>query len=190
MLEQAIKDNDYEAVAQLMDIPSFIDYLMLQELVYNVEVDAPRSIYMHKDKGGKWFMGPLWDFDAGFDFDWGTMYTGHNYFSSHRELVLGTDPANRIGGYQVPRFFIDLFKNKRFVSEYKERWLEVREMVMPVFWETTAMYAEGAAEAMERNASCWPIDKDYATEIERMKDWLLKRRNHLDEVIANYPAGK
>lgn len=190
LLEQAIKDNDYEAVAQLMDIPSFIDYLMLQELVYNVEVDAPRSIYMHKDKGGKWFMGPLWDFDAGFDFDWGTMYTGHNYFSSHRELVLGTDPANRIGGYQVPRFFIDLFKNKRFVSEYKERWLEVREMVMPVFWETTAMYAEGAAEAMERNASCWPIDKDYATEIERMKDWLLKRRNHLDEVIANYPAGK
>jgi len=66
----------------------------------------------------------------------------------------------------------------------------VREMVMPVFWETTAMYAEGAAEAMERNASCWPIDKDYATEIERMKDWLLKRRNHLDEVIANYPAGE
>lgn len=56
-LEQAIQNSDYEATAKLMDIQSFIDYMLLQELVYNVEVDAPRSIYMHKDKGGKWFMG-------------------------------------------------------------------------------------------------------------------------------------
>ena len=135
-------------------------------------------------------MGPLWDFDAGFDFDWGTMYTGHNYFMSYKELVLGTDPANRIGGYQVPKFFVDLFKNKRFVTEYKARWKEVRALVMPEFWETTALYAEGAADAMKRDFNKWPIDKKYATEIERMKTWLSQRCNYLDTVIANYPAGK
>ena len=190
LLEQAIKNHDYDATAKLMDMKSFIDYMLLQELVYNVEVDAPRSIYMHKDKDGKWFMGPLWDFDAGFDFDWSTMYTGHNYFMSYKELVLGTDPANRIGGYQVPKFFVDLFKNKRFVSEYKARWKEVKEWVMPVFWETTALYAEQAKEAMKRDLSKWPIDKIYSAEIKQMKNWLEARCNYLDTVIQNYPAGK
>ena len=190
LLEQAIKNHDYDATAKLMDMKSFIDYMLLQELVYNVEGDAPRSIYMHKDKDGKWFMGPLWDFDAGFDFDWSTMYTGHNYFMSYKELVLGTDPANRIGGYQVPKFFVDLFKNKRFVSEYKARWKEVKEWVMPVFWETTALYAEQAKEAMKRDLSKWPIDKIYSAEIKQMKNWLEARCNYLDTVIQNYPAGK
>ena len=87
-LETAIKGADYAAVAKLFDIPVFIDFLIIQELVYNVELSAPRSMYLHKNKGGKWTMGPLWDFDAGFDFDWGTMYTGHNYFKSYKELIL------------------------------------------------------------------------------------------------------
>lgn len=190
LLEQAIKNNDYETTAQLMDMKTFIDYMILQELVYNVEVDAPRSIYMHKNKNDKWYMGPLWDFDAGFDFDWSTMYTGHNYFATHKELVLGTDPAQRIGGYKVPKFFVDLFNNKRFVSEYKARWKEVRELILNEFWETTVRYAEAASEAMKRNAERWPINKHYTTEIERMENWLLKRCNYLDVVIANYPEGK
>lgn len=189
-LEQAIKNNDYYTASVRMDMQSFIDYMILQELVYNVEVDAPRSVYMHKDKGGKWVIGPLWDFDAGFDFDWGTMMTGHNYFTTYKELVLGTDPARRIGGYQVPKFFVDLFNNKQFVSEYKARWKEVRELVMSEFWETTYLYAQNAAEAMKRDATRWPIDKKYSTEIIRMKEWLSKRCSYLDIVIANYPEGK
>lgn len=139
-LEQSIHDSDYETTARLMNIASFIDYMIIQELVYNVEVDAPRSIYMHKDKNGLWTMGPLWDFDAGFDFDWGTMYTGHNYFTSYRELVLGTDPVNHTGGYRVPSFFTDLFKNKRFVSEYKARWMEIKGEIMSEFWEETEYF--------------------------------------------------
>ncbi|RPJ55091.1 MAG: hypothetical protein EHM12_12905, partial [Dehalococcoidia bacterium] len=109
-LENAIKEHIYDSVAKLLDINSFIDYMILQELVYNVEVDAPRSVFMHKDKDGKYVMGPVWDFDAGFDFDWGTMYTGHNYFNA-QELVLGTDPANHKNGYRISNFFTQMFRN-------------------------------------------------------------------------------
>lgn len=188
-LEQAIKNGEYDAVAKLMNIPVFIDFMLIQELVYNVEVDAPRSIYMHKDKGGLWTMGPLWDFDAGFDFDWSTMYTGHNYFATHRELVLGTNPVNHTGGYRVPDFFTDLFKNKRFVSEYKARWAEVKEKVMAGFWQETYIYVANALDAMKRDAARWPIDKNYQTETGRMKQWIELRVSYLDTVINNYPAG-
>ncbi|WP_167614960.1 CotH kinase family protein [Maribellus sediminis] len=188
-LENAIKSADYERVAQELDISSFIDYMLIQELVYNVEVDAPRSIYLHKDIYGLWVMGPLWDFDAGFDFDWGTMYTGHNYFASHRELVLGTDPVHHAGGYRVPSFFTDLFRSKRFLSEYRARWSEIKDKLMSDYWTTTLVYADGFAAAMQRDADRWPIGKDNRTQISQMENWLTNRITYLTSVIENYPAG-
>jgi len=163
--------------------------MIIQELVYNVEVDAPRSIFLYKEKGGRWTFGPLWDFDAGFDFDWSTMYTGHNYFYSYKELVLGTDPVNHTKGYAVPSFFTDLFRNKRFVTEYKARWLAVKDKVMSEYWAITQKYADNISGAMARDAVCWPIDKNYKTEIPRMKQWLTNRVGYLSTIIANYPAG-
>lgn len=188
-LEAAIKSGNYSTIDKLFDIKSFIDFLLIQELVYNVEVDAPRSMFMHRDLGGKWTMGPLWDFDAGFDFDWGTMYTGHNYFDSYKQLVLGTDPVNHKNGYWVNAFFTDLFKNKQFVTEYKARWLVLKDKVMANYWKATQLYADNFAEAMERNNTRWPIDKNYITETQRLQQWLNNRVAYLTTVIANYPAG-
>ncbi|MFT3738518.1 MAG: CotH kinase family protein [Breznakibacter sp.] len=189
ILEAAIKNAGYSEVEKLLNIQSFIDYMLIQELVYNVEVDAPRSIYIYKDKGGRWTMGPLWDFDAGFDFDWSTMYTGHNYFASYTELVLGTDPVNHRNGYTVPSFFTDLFKSKQFVSEYKARWLAVKDLVMADYWKTTQRYAGQISDAMARNAKRWPIDKNYVTETQHLQQWLSNRVGHMTTVIAGYPAG-
>lgn len=117
------------------------------------------------------------------------MYTGHNFFTSYRELVLGTDPASHIGGYYVPSFFTDLFKNKRFVSEYKARWQTIRDKIMSDFWKETNIFVTSCSEAMKRNAERWPIDKDYQTEISRMRQWLQQRTDYLDTVIKNYPSG-
>lgn len=188
-LEQAVKSGNYSEISKLLNISSLIDYLIIQELVYNVEVAAPRSIYMFKDKTGLWNMGPLWDFDAGFDFDWGTMYIGHNFFNNYKELVLGTDPANHKGGYIVPSFFTDLFKNKQFVSEYKNRWNETNGEIMTDSWLKTTHYVDSCRPAMKRNSDRWPIDKEYDIEIRRMENWLRNRINYLNTVINNYPAG-
>jgi hypothetical protein len=188
-LETAIKSANYSSVEQLLNIQSFIDYMLIQELVYNVEVDAPRSIYMYKDKGGRWTMGPLWDFDAGFDFDWLTMYTGHNYFASYKELVLGTDPVNHTNGYAVPSFFTDLFKNKQFVSEYKARWLVVKNNIMTDYWKTIQDYADQISDEIVLNDVRWPIDKKHETETLRLQQWLANRVSYMTTVIANYPIG-
>ncbi|MDR1783401.1 MAG: CotH kinase family protein [Dysgonamonadaceae bacterium] len=189
LLEKAIFDRNYDTTAKLLNIKTLIDYLIIQEVVYNVEVAAPRSIFMFKDKNGLWTMGPLWDFDAGFDFDWNTMYTGHNYFANYKELVLGTDPAAHKGGYQVPSFFTDLFYNSRFVSEYKQRWSEIKDHIMSDSWAKAEKYADNLQEPMRRNAIRWPIDKDYETELVNMKKYLENRVLYLNTIITNYPAG-
>ena len=191
-LETAIHSHDYDALAKICDIPVMIDYLLIQEFIYNVEVAAPRSIFLFKDNGDddKWTFGPLWDFDAGFDFDWGHMTTGHTFFSDYRETVLGTDPARHISNYDyTSSFFTDMWASKKFVTEVKKRWKEIRPRIMAVFWPETKAYAEAAAEAMEHDAMRWPIDKAFKTEINRMEKWLNSRTVYMDNIVNNYPNG-
>ena len=191
-LETAIQQHDYDALVKLCDIPVMIDYLLIQEFVYNVEVAAPRSIFLYKDKGddAKWTFGPLWDFDAGFDFDWSQMTTGHKFFSDYRETVLGTDPARHVSDYTyTSSFFTDMWKSKAFVSEVKARWNRMRPRIMAQFWPETKIYAEAAAEAMDRDAKRWPIDRQPKTEINRMEKWLNSRTVFMDNIVTNYPNG-
>ncbi len=185
-LESAIKSGNWSSINEQLNVATMIDFLIVQELVYNVELDAPRSMYMHKDVGGKWAMGPLWDFDAGFDFDWGTMYAGHRFFTDYKELVLGTNPSLHTGTiYNVPRFFSDLFKIPEFVEAYKDRWNQVADMVT-MAWDAAYPYYKENEEAFAREANKWPIYVKYETEIKKMKYWLINRRNYLSTIIKNY----
>lgn len=205
-LENAVKAHDYALVDSLMDIPSFIGILQLHEYLYNVEIDAPRSIYMYRDKGGKYVFGPVWDWDAGFDFDWGDMYTGHTFFTNYKELIYGTDPVKASGAnYNISKFFRDMFNNATFVKQYKETWKNVSETIYTAPWEETMKYVDAmtAEGTYTRDTERWPL---YGTrnngwwgsetipfvpseEINKMSTWLKNRKKYLDDVIANYPAG-
>lgn len=186
-LEKLIAGGNFTEIEKQLDIESMINFLIIQELVYNVELDSPRSMYMHKDIGGdKWHMGPLWDFDAGFDFDWSNMETSHNYFSNFRELVMGTKPATHGGtSYRIPGFFSDLFKISGFVSRYKARWAEVKALHEQA-WANTYRYYEKNASLWHSDAQMWPIGKTPGAEITKMQAWLTNRIDYLDTVVAGY----
>ena len=189
-LEQAIKDKDYEQVQQLLDIPSFIKYLQIQEFVYNVELSAPRSIYLHKDGAGKWVMGPLWDFDAGYDFDWGDMYHGHYFFANYRETVMGSNPYKRNGNYKdVPQFFTDLFGCPEFVKAYKEQWASVKDSIVSRNWDECMKYVKNLEDVpMTREFGRWPISGyKFKDEVEKMHQWLLKRCDFMTKLIRDIP---
>ena len=197
-LETAIEDADYDALDKLMDMRSFMTMAMLQEYAENVEICAPRSVYMYKDVNGKWFMGPFLDWDAGFDFDWGDMMTGHTYFGDYRELVLGTDPANRIGMYgATPRFFTDMFKSATYTQAYKDLWNSVKDSIFTRNWAEMEKYiAELNKGAYSRDIARWPLYSTYgfgqreysvSEEISKMKTWLQKRTSYLDKIINAYP---
>ncbi len=199
-LETAIKDADYDALDKVMDMKSFMTMAMLQEYSQNVEICAPRSIYMYKDVNGKWFMGPFWDWDAGFDFDWSDMMTGHTYFSDYTELVLGTDPAKRKGMCgSTPRFFTDMFKSATYTQAYKDLWNSVKDSIFTRNWAEMEKYiAELDKGAYSRDIARWPLTSTYSygfgkhefsvsEEIAKMKTWLQNRTSYLDEVINAYP---
>ena len=141
-LEQAIVSADYDNVQKLMDMESFIDFILLQEITRNVEL--PRSMYLYRDDTGKYHMGPVWDFDGGFGYGWDE--DTKEYFTS-QSWILGTgNPSkspynctaeskndwgmcngtnmrfNNYDGRAVPGFFANMFANGTFLAAYRARW--------------------------------------------------------------------
>ena len=171
--------------------PSFIKYLQIQEFVYNVELSAPRSIFMHKDGVAPWVMGPLWDFDAGYDFDWNNMYAGHDYFASFTETVMGSNPLKRNGNYSyVPQFFTDLFGCREFVQQYKAQWVAVKDSIVTHAWDECMKYVDElrTSGAIDREFQRWPLaGKSFDKELEKMHKWLQNRLIHISYLIAAIP---
>jgi len=64
LVSGSIQATDYK---DSLDIESFIDFWLVQELVSNFEPQHPKSVYLYKDcysaDDNKLHAGPLWDFD-------------------------------------------------------------------------------------------------------------------------------
>lgn len=190
-LEAAIKDKDYAKASTLLDMESMARYLIIQELVYNVELSAPRSVFLYKDGDGPWVMGPLWDFDAGFDFDWSNMYTGHTFFNNYRETVMGMNPVRRNGNYSyVPQFFTDLFGTREFVELYKQTWTMYADSIVSRPWAEVERYVDGLRQgAIQREERQWRVrGKSFDTELQKMHVWLENRARFMDDLVRNIPV--
>ncbi|MDP3437911.1 MAG: CotH kinase family protein [Bacteroidales bacterium] len=100
---------------QYIDIVSFIDYWIVQEVVGNSDSRLPGSIYMHKDVNGKLCAGPLWDFDQ-------TTFMGDEVWMIYNYLptVYDYSTLNR-----RTIMYAQLFKDAKFKALAKKRWGEL-----------------------------------------------------------------
>ena len=189
-LERAIKNKNYAQADSLLDMDSFIRYLQIQEFVYNVELSAPRSIFLYKDGEGKFFFGPVWDWDAAYDFEWSDMYTGHTFFRNYKETVMGSNPLKQNGNYRLAGFFTDLFGCKEFVKRYKEIWNMYSDSIVSRNWAQMEKYLAYMNDGpLDRDALRFPTSGfDHKRETAKMKTWLENRRDFIDNLINNIPV--
>ena len=154
-------------IDKLIDITSYIDWWLVHEVCINGEPGHPKSSYMYKERDGKLYAGPLWDFD------WGTFTPDVN------SAII----ANTIWyGY--------LFRYAEFKTAVKKRWGEVKSI-----YESVSVYLDEQAEALresnEVNINMWPITQvvngdesmSYDQAITRMKDSFNHRISSIDAYI-------
>ena len=198
-LEQAIDDMDWERIQELLDIDSMVSYIMVQEIICNVEMNngsSVRSGYINRySDSSKWFMGPMWDCDGGFCYNWGDMYDasgwGHTYFEDYRRLIFGTDPYNERGAYGgFPRYFANLFGIDEFVTAFKDKWNSSKDEMLEVLLDNLEATEDAILDAAEDDLSLWKIrNYDHADEYAKLVKWLEKRFDYLDDVFNDYPGG-
>ena len=113
-VDETINTRDFEEIVSLIDIDSFIDFYIVQELFKNIDVNR-RSVFMQiKGQGDdrRLYFGPVWDFDrsSGNNIYWTTpkyIFAGlyNNWFRNMLEVPEIFDLIsirwNQISNYQV-----------------------------------------------------------------------------------------
>lgn len=177
---------------------SFIDYLIVNELSRNV--DGYRiSTYLHKDKdsrGGKLTMGPVWDYDLAF-------YNG-NYCrggdSSGWAWQFNTTCPN--DSHLVPFWWNRLFSDTSFLSNFRCRWLQLRETSLSNtrIFKLIDSIVDLTQEARFRHFTRWPVlgqyiwpnmqpvPTSYPGEIIQLKNWFTKRIDWIEQNLPNRRA--
>jgi len=160
-----------------IDVQAWIDHSWLNILPMNV--DAYRlSTYMHKDRGGRFAMGPIWDFDRSM---------GSTDGRDVNPLVW------KGGGNSTPYFTYPwwglLHDNDAYVQQWERRWRELRLGVFSlenIYAIIDGMAAE-TAEAWVRNRERWSQGTTQDAAVKRLKSWLTRRIEWIDAQLLPSP---
>ncbi len=108
----------------IIDIPSFVDYMLMAEIASNVDAYA-LSTYYHKDRGGKLRAGPVWDYNLTYGNDLFDFF-GTPYDRSHTDVWQFN--YSNTGSY----FWGDLFNNSTFKCYLAKRFDELTKEGQPL----------------------------------------------------------
>lgn len=180
--------------AKYMDVNSFIDFYIMNEVSKNV--DGYRlSTYLYKKKdsdGGKLHMGPIWDFNLGFG--------NANYCTQGNPEGWVTNFNNICNQdyWLIPFWWDKLYQDGAYRNKLAARWNEVRSNQLQT--SKIISYIDSVAnvlsESQQRNFQRWPVLNTYvwpnyyigptfASEVSWLKNWVTSRLSWMD---ANMPT--
>ena len=194
--ENALASDDFLdpdiGYANFIDIPSFIDFFILNELANNV--DGYRlSTYMHKDKNEKLKMGPIWDFNLAF---------GNADYCNGSSTKVWTYKFNErcpSDFWLVPFWWERLLQDPEFVDQLQARWQTLRgnELSNAAIMQRMDTYVSvlDKAGSIDANFNAWPVlgtyiwpnnfvGTTYEDEIGYVTNWIESRLAWLDSEIS------
>lgn len=171
-----------------VDVESFVDYFLLNEFALNVD-GGGLSTYMYKEVRSGFKMGPVWDFNNGFD--------NYEYYAlDEDEFYLISKP-----------WYVMLLRDEKFVEQVINRYYVLRQGILSedrinrIIDDTIAFLGP----AIERNDAVWgysyhdgwldnydmdlqPLSydrnpKDYEEAVGQLKSCIQRRGRFLDENI-------
>lgn len=170
--------------AKYIDIDSFIDHFIINELFKNTD-GFRNSTYMYKDRDGKLAMGPVWDFN---------LSMGNTVFYGGWETdtwLIDTNP--------VPFWWQRLLADENFRRRLVERWRTLRknELSTSQLLDEIDRTAAYLSEAQKRNFQKWPVLgrqvfgnpgpylPTYEQEVQQLKTWLQARLEWMDQRLKS-----
>ncbi|RLD80615.1 MAG: hypothetical protein DRJ10_07205 [Bacteroidetes bacterium] len=195
-LENSLNANTFKdpdiGFRKYMDVNSFIDFQIINELTNNV--DGYRySTYFYKKKDsneGKLFAGPLWDFNLGF----GNVDYAPSNLATDEWLYPNYGPDENYPMHWWAR----LMEDNDYHNAFVDRWVELRagpfktDSIMAYLTDTID-YLGGA---IDRNFDRWPVigeyiwpnyfvGNSYGQEIDFLKTWITNRLDWMDANISH-----
>ncbi|MDR2039005.1 MAG: CotH kinase family protein [Bacteroidales bacterium] len=177
-VSKGFPNNNYQ---DLIDIKTLIDFLLVNEIVQNTELQHPKSMFMYKEADSKIFMGPLWDFDWGYGYSGEFVYFD-NYSQSQRMLLMPDYGGSHIGY----KFFCRFFDDPLFRTQYKDRWNELYASALVDIDQYVDQLSAMMQKSQVENFKLWNNGLNYKNEISKMKNWLKERIAYLNSEINKF----
>jgi hypothetical protein len=169
--------NGYPSV---IDIPSFIDYMLISELASNADAYM-YSTFFHKDRNGKLRAGPVWDCDLTYGNDlfmWGFDRSKTNIWQFSN------------GDNEGSRFWWDLFDNATYRCYLSRRWHELTAPGQPLNPESLSDFIDSTAakinEAVEREHYRWGYTGTFTQRIQEIKSFMQTRISWMTTNLGSY----
>ena len=164
-------------IPSVIDIPSFVDFMMIAEYTSNVDVYG-LSTFFHKDRLGKLRAGPVWDYNLAFGYDAFGNRSRYDVWQFNNEDNNG------------PKFWKDLFDTDLFRCYMAKRWFELTEPGQPLNYDFVCNRIDEIdaliAEAIPRDNQRWHQMQQHEQYVNDMKTWLQQRINWLNQHIGTY----
>ncbi len=169
MVDNPSNSDITQGFPSIIDIPSFIDFMIINELASNVDA-YEFSTFFHKDRNGKLRAGPVWDFNLTFGndlFSWG-------YDRSHTDVWQFFD-----GGNMGPKFWKDLFDDPIYKCYLTKRWQALTASGMPLNSDEIFALIENTevliSEAAERQEMIDGTSGEFQQQILEIKNFINER---------------
>ena len=157
-----------------LDMDSFVDWYLIQEIGKNLDGNFDTSCFMHLARGGKLMMGPMWDMDV-----------------AYGNIDQANQSCYRPTGFHIKnvQWYTRLFRDPAFVARVKERfnyfYRHQNEILANV--NADAQYLKYSAQENNDvwgvlNVKTWPnynIWGSYQNEVQELKEWFVTRMEWL-----------
>ena len=163
-------------IPSVIDIPSFVDFMMIAEFASNVDVYS-LSTFFHKDRMGKLRAGPVWDYNLAY---------GYDAFGNRSKYDVWQFNNQDNNG---PKFWKDLFDTDLYRCYLAKRWFELTEPGQPLNYDFVCSRIDEIdawiAEAIVRDNQRWGQMNQHAQYVNNMKSWIQQRINWLNQNIGS-----
>lgn len=152
-----------------LDMDSFVEWYLIQEICKNTDAKFISSCYMNLKPGKKLKMGPLWDFDMGLG----------NYGVA--------DPYNLTSGFWIKniQWYTRLFQDPVFEARVKERfnyYYNNRQLIYDHMDKVAAVIKGKVVEdnklwgrVASKSADASTVEAAYQSSVNDLKQWLEDR---------------
>ncbi|KAB1156277.1 CotH kinase family protein [Flavobacterium luteum] len=165
-----------------IDVPSFIDFMISNELASNVD-GYKFSTYFHKDRNGKLRAGPIWDFNLTYGndlFDWG-------YDRSKTDVWQFSNGDN-----EGSKFWTDLFNNPTYKCYLSKRWNQLLQAGQPLNDSSLVQFIDSAVSQIKdvivRENQKWETIPNHALEIQQLKTFLELRISWITKNLGSFSS--
>lgn len=179
LFDQAVNSTTFPNTTfdNLIDKQQLVNFLIVNMLIGNHEINHPKSVFIHKKAGGKYIFGPLWDFDFAFGFSEEHNRTYFNY----RDLSVVRDGDDRVGS----QFFKKLLKDNGVKELFKNTWASYKINEFENLMVFIEKYASSIRESQIKDYEKWGVGNNkHAQNKADIKTFIRKRTLLMDDFAS------